>query len=121
VNRRRLDQIHVRRERLLARAAAQRDELALLLAPLKGPLGLADRGIAAAQYARAHPGLVVIASAIFVVLSPKRAFRWARRAFGVWRGYRWAARALNALAPSSAAPGFTLRGESRPSSQNSQS
>jgi len=99
VNRRRLEQIHARRERLVARSAAQRDELALLLAPLKGPLGVADRGIAVAQYARAHPGLVVIAAAIFVVLSPKRAFRWARRAFGVWRGYRWAARALNELVP----------------------
>ena len=104
MNRRRLEQINARRERLLARSAAQRDELALLLAPLEGPLAVADRGIAVAQYARAHPGLVVIAAAIFVVLSPKRAFRWARRAFGVWRGYRWAARALNELAPHLSGP-----------------
>jgi len=99
VNRRRLEQINARREQLLARSAAQRDELALLLAPLKGPLAVADRGVAVAQYARAHPGLVVIAAAIVVVISPKRAFRWARRAFAVWRGYRWAARALNEFAP----------------------
>ena len=99
MNRRRLEQINARRERLLARSAAQRDELALLLAPLKGPLAVADRGVAVAQYARAHPGLVAIAAAIFVVVSPKRAFRWARRAFAVWRGYRWTARALNELAP----------------------
>ena len=99
MNRRRLDEIQTRRERLLARSAAQRDELALLLAPLKGPLAVADRGIAVAQYARAHPGLVAIAAAIFIVLSPKRAFRWARRAFGVWRGYRWAARTFNELVP----------------------
>ena len=111
MNRRRLDQIYARRERLLARSAAQRDELALLLAPLNGPLALADRGIAVVQYARAHPGLVAIAAAIFVLLSPKRAFRLARRAFGVWRGYRWAVRALNELAP--------MKGLS--SSQNSQS
>ena len=106
MNGRRIAQIHVRRERLLARSAAQRDELALLLAPLRGPLAVADRGIAVAQYARAHPGLVVIAAAVFVLLSPKRAFRWARRAFTVWRGYRWAARALGEIAPGSpAAPG----------------
>jgi len=98
VNRRRLEQINARREQLLARSAAQRDELALLLAPLKGPLAVADRGVAVAQYARAHPGLVVIAAAIVVVISPKRAFRWARRAFAVWRGYRWASRALDELA-----------------------
>ena len=99
MNRRRIAQIHVRRERLLARSAAQRDELALLLAPLKGPLAIADRGIAVAQYARAHPGLVAIAAAVFVLLSPRRAFRWARRAFTVWRSYRWAARALSTIAP----------------------
>jgi YqjK-like protein len=106
VNRRRLAQIHARRERLLARSAAQREELALLLAPLRSPLAIADRGVAAAQYVRAHPGLVVIAAAVFVLLSPKRAFRWARRAFTVWRSYRWAARALGEIAPRiPAAPG----------------
>ncbi len=99
MNRRRIAQIHARRERLLARAATQRDELELLLAPLGGPLALADRGVAVAQYVRAHPGAVALAAAVVVVLSPKRAFRWARRAFGVWRGYRWAVRALNELAP----------------------
>jgi len=99
VNRRRLAQIHARRERLLGRSGAQRDELALLLAPLRGPLAVADRGVAVVQYARAHPGLVVIAAAVFVLLSPKRAFRWARRAFTIWRGYRWAAQALSEIAP----------------------
>jgi hypothetical protein len=99
VNRRRIAQIHARRERLVARSAAQRDELALLLAPLKGPLAVADRGIAVVQYARAHPGLMAIAVAIVVVASPKRAFRWARRAFVAWRGYRWVAHALKELAP----------------------
>jgi small neutral amino acid transporter SnatA (MarC family) len=91
---RRLAQIYVRRERLVAKAAAQRDEVALLLAPLAGPLAVADRGVAAAVYVRAHPEIVLIAAAALVVLSPKRALRWARRAFAVWRGYRWAAAAL---------------------------
>ncbi len=99
MNRRRIAQIHARRERLVARAAAQRDELALLLAPLRSPLAVADRGIVVAQYVRAYPGLVAIAAAVFVVLSPKRALRWARRAFAVWRGARWAARTLRELAP----------------------
>jgi len=99
VNQRRIAQIHARRERLLARSAAQRDEIALLLAPLKAPLAVADRGIAVAQYLRAHPGLVAIAAAVVVVVSPKRAFRWARRGFAVWRSYRWATRALRELAP----------------------
>ena len=99
MNQRRLARIQARRERLIARSGAQRDELALLLAPLRGPLAVADRGIAVVQYARAHPGLVVIAAAVFVLLSPKRALRWTRRAFTIWRGYRWAARALREIAP----------------------
>jgi hypothetical protein len=99
VNRRRIAQIHARRERLLARAAAQRDEVALLLAPLRSPLAVADRGILVAQYVRTHPGLVAIAAAVFVVLSPRRAWRWARRAFTIWRGTRWAVRALREFVP----------------------
>jgi uncharacterized protein YjiS (DUF1127 family) len=43
--------------------------------------------------------VVVIAAAAFAILSPRRAFRWSRRAFAAWRGYRWAVRALNELAP----------------------
>ena len=87
---RRLVQIRVRRERLLARAAAQRDEVALLVGRLRGPLAIADRGVVAVQYVREHPGAVLLAVAALVVLSPRRAFRWARRALLVWRGYRWA-------------------------------
>ena len=94
----RLAQLHVRRERLIAKSAAQRDELALLVVPLRRPVHVADRAVAGAQYLRAHPGVVVIAVAAFVVLSPKRAFRWARRAFGLWRGYRLVARVLARVA-----------------------
>jgi YqjK-like protein len=102
VNPRRLAQIHARRERLLAKAAAQRDEVALLLAPWQAPLAVADRGVAVATYLRAHPSIVLVAVAALVVLSPKRAFRWARRAFSVWRGYRWAVGALGRAVPKGA-------------------
>jgi hypothetical protein len=96
---RRLAQIHARRERLVAKAAAQRDEVALLLTPWAAPLALADKGVAVATYVRAHPGLVLAAVAALVVLSPKRALRWARRGFVVWRGYRWAVAALARARP----------------------
>jgi hypothetical protein len=95
VNRSRLAEIRARRERLVAKAGAQREEVALLLAPWRGPLHMADRGLAAAEYIRAHPGIVVVAAAALVILSPRRAFRWARRAYAVWRGYRWTVKALN--------------------------
>jgi hypothetical protein len=98
VNDRRLAQIHARRERLVAKAAVQRDDVAQLLAPWRGPLHFADRGLAAAEYLRAHPALVALAAAVLVILSPKRALRWTQRAFVLWRGYRWAIRTLSAIA-----------------------
>jgi hypothetical protein len=101
VNYRRLAQIRARRERLLAKAAAQREEVALLLAPWHGPLAVADKGVAVAVYVREHPSIIVVAVAALVVLSPKRAFRWARRAFAVWRGYRWAVKAFDRVVPQS--------------------
>ena len=74
VNPHRLAQIHARRERLLAKAAAQRDEVALLLAPWQAPLAVADKGLTVAAYLREHPSIVIVAVAALVVLSPKRAF-----------------------------------------------
>jgi hypothetical protein len=96
---RRLAQIHARQERLVAKAAAQREEVALLLAPWQAPLAIADRGMAVAAYVRGHPEFVLIAVAALAVLSPKRAYRWARRAFAAWRGYRWAVNALHRALP----------------------
>ncbi len=94
----RLAAIRLRRERLIVKAAAQRDEVALLLAPWRGPLGLADRGAVAVQYVRAHPGALALAVIVLAALSPRRALRWARRGLTFWRGYRWAIRALDAIA-----------------------
>jgi hypothetical protein len=96
---RRLAQIHARRERLIAKAAAQREEVALLLAPWQTPLAIADKGVAVVAYVRVHPEFVLIAVAALAVLSPKRAYRWARRAFAAWRGYRWAVNALHRALP----------------------
>jgi hypothetical protein len=90
----RLTTLYVRRERLLAKAAVQREELALLAAAWKKPLALVDRGVAAGRYAREHSAVVTVAAAVVLVLSPRRAFRWARRGFALWRGYRWASRLL---------------------------
>ncbi len=96
---RRLVEIRARRELLLARSAVQRDALALLVQRWHAPLDLADRGFRLVQYARKHPGAVLLAVAALAALSPKRAFRWARRAVVFWRGYRWAATTLGRLAP----------------------
>ena len=110
MNRRRLAEIRARRERLVARSAAQRDEVALLLSPWRGPLQVADRGLVAVDYVRAHPSIVVVAAAALVILAPRRAFRWAKRAFALWRGYRWTVKALHQVA--SAVPLAARRAQS---------
>jgi hypothetical protein len=96
---RRLAEIRARRELLLARSAVQRDALALLVQRWHAPLDLADRGFRVVQYAREHPGAVLLAVAALAALSPKRALRWTGPAMAIWRGYRWAATALGRFAP----------------------
>ena len=95
---RRLAEIRARRELLLARSAVQRDALALLAERWRAPLELADRGIRTVRYAREHPGALLLAVAALVALSPKRAFRWARRAILFWRGYQWVVQGIGRLA-----------------------
>jgi hypothetical protein len=95
---RNLAEIRRRRERLIGKAAAQRDEVALLAARWERPLALADRAIAATEYLRAHPGYVVAAIGVVVILSPRRAFRWAGRGLALWRGYRSVTKLLARIA-----------------------
>jgi hypothetical protein len=95
---RRLAEVRARRELLIARSAVQRDALALQVARWRAPLELADYGLQAGRYVRDHPGAILFAVAAFAALSPKRAFRWARRAVLVWRGYGWAVRTIARLA-----------------------
>ena len=90
----RLAEIRARREYLIAKSAAQRDQVAQLMAPWHKPLEVAGRGVAAAHYIRQHPAALVLAVAALALLAPRRALRWARRGFLIWRGYRWATRAL---------------------------
>ncbi|MCX7892192.1 MAG: YqjK-like family protein [Burkholderiales bacterium] len=93
----RLAELERRRERLVLKAAAQRSALARDFRPLEPPLALADRGIAAVRYLRAHPGFVVAGVAVIVALRPRRALVWASRGFAAWRTWRWASAQLRRL------------------------
>lgn len=90
----RLDALRRRRNRLVLKSAAQRDSVARDFEMLEGPLALADRGLAAARYLRAHPGFVLAAVALVVALQPRRALAWAGRGLAAWRTYRLAATGL---------------------------
>ncbi len=70
------------------RIAAQRRALAKHAAPLETALAGVDKALAGVDWLKKHPEVVGFTVAVGVVVSPKRAWRWTRRAFIVWRGWR---------------------------------
>ena len=84
-----LDDIHARRERLVAEASAQRAELARTLETCGSVLKVADRGIAWAGWLRARPYLVVAVVTAIAVLRPKLALAWSARIVTVYRAGRF--------------------------------
>ena len=85
----RLAAIEAKRARLIERAARERADVAQALQSLTGPLGFIDRCLGVARYVIARPPLIAGAVFLFALLRPRRAFKWARRAFGMWQSYRW--------------------------------
>jgi len=97
-----VSELREKRARLVARAAAERAQLAVQLQAWRAPLSLLDRAVAGARYLRRHPQWIVAAAVILAILRPRRAFIWARRGFLVWRTWRWlflATRKLGARKP----------------------
>lgn len=84
--------IAIRRGRLIERIAYQRAALGSEVQPICGALQTADRTIARVRtvtaYLKQHPGIVLVAVALLAALKPRRAWRWARRGFVVWRTWR---------------------------------
>jgi len=76
------------RGELLARIAAQREQMTEIAAEWRTPLALADQGVAAVRFLRFHPLLVAGIMAFFVI----RRRSVAGLVWGVWRvwkGYRY--------------------------------
>lgn len=93
-----IERIIQRRAELIARAARQRDEIGAALGTLRGPLAVADKGVAAVTYVKDHPGIAAAAIVTAAVISPRRALRWAQGALLVWRGVRWVRSSTRAAA-----------------------
>lgn len=93
-----MDRIRQRRAELIARAAHQRDDIAAALGALRAPLSVADKGVAAVTYVKNNPGIAAAAIVTVVVISPRRALRWAQGALLVWRGVRWMRNSARAAA-----------------------
>ncbi len=85
---RRLAELERKRAVLVARAAEQRASLAAAFVPLQGPAALADRGVQVARFLKRYPAILAAIVAVTALLRPRRAWKWGRRAFVVWRMWR---------------------------------
>ena len=79
--------IMVKRERLLARCAAQRNDVAALAQRWQGPLRVADHVLGAVQYVRGNPVVAGVAAALLVVIERRHLWKWGQRGYVVWRSY----------------------------------
>lgn len=84
----RLIELARRKERLIASADQQRAALEDEFRVWRKPIGLLDRGIAAAVFLRAHPALTAAAIAAAAVLGRRNLLRWVGRGLVVWRSWR---------------------------------
>lgn len=87
-------EVAVRHGALRARIAAQREDLAKHIAPLESALGGADKALAGVDWLKHHPLAVAAVVAVVAVSSPKRAWRWTKRGFVVWRGWQTVRKSL---------------------------
>ena len=77
-----------RKERLIARAEAQRATLGQGFTQLQGPIAIADQGLVVARFLKAHPVLVAVAVAALVAFRGRGLLSLAGRAYSVWRLWR---------------------------------
>jgi hypothetical protein len=84
----RLTELATRRAALVEKAASQRAQLSRAAEPWRGPLALADKGLAIVRYVGSHPPLlagVVGVAAFMVVRRPRRLVGLLQRGWMVWR------------------------------------
>ena len=67
-----LDEIMKKRAELLARIAAQRQDVVSIGARLRTPLAIADHAVVAGRYLRAHPLLLAALAGVVVVIAVRR-------------------------------------------------
>ncbi len=77
-----------RKERLIARAENQRTEIAAAFERWRKPAGVLDRGIAVAEFLRAHPVLLAAGLAAAAALGRRNLMRWVASGMIAWRAWR---------------------------------
>lgn len=89
---RRLNDLHLERGRLLERITTQRYVLINEVQPVRAALDKVDFVRAQVQagvdYIKRYPAVAGLAMALVAILNVRRAFRWGRRGFFVWKTWR---------------------------------
>lgn len=81
-------ELAMRHGALKARIDEQRRQLARHAEPLQGTLAKGDSVLKGVDWLKHHPAAVGVAVTVAVIARPKRAFRWVRRSFFLWRGWQ---------------------------------
>jgi hypothetical protein len=88
----RLAEIKRRQERLIARAAVQRDEIVRTTGAWRQPLRVVDEIYGTIRRLQFHPVLAAVGQSLLLTVTPRYRFllSWAGRAFVGWELYRTA-------------------------------
>lgn len=89
-----------RRSELLAKIAAQREQVAGIGARWQTPLALADQGLAVVRFLRSHPVLVAGVAAL-IVIRRHGVLGLLKGGWRMWKGYRFLATLSEKLSPRS--------------------
>lgn len=81
----RSEDLAAKRERLVARAAAQRVELAHQMAPWRARLAVADKGVSVVRMVGRHPLLVAGAALLLAVWRPRRTVKVLQYGWVAWQ------------------------------------
>lgn len=81
-------ELAMRHGALKVRIEQQRHVLAQQAAPLEAALARGDSVLQGVDWLKHHPAAIGVALAAVVASGPKRAWRWAKRGFFVWRGWQ---------------------------------
>lgn len=75
----------LRRQRLVERSGALRSRLVQETTHWRGPLATMDRAVQAGHWIHAHRSWLIGVLGLALVVRPRRAWRWLRRGWWVWR------------------------------------
>jgi len=85
----RLIRLREQRAGLVERAAHQREEIALGLTAMHGPIAIVDQGLDIARYIKSHPVIIAAGAALVIATRPRHSLSWVRRGVMLWQTWRW--------------------------------